>query len=161
VMPSFKWLLLPATLRRRPHLIPGSLSRPADIFIPTWRDRKKMAFDVSVVSPVQSAILDRAVDTPGAALAMRKATKICAHEVCRNQDINFVPLIVETFGGWDKDAVIHLKEMASCMARRTGENPSTAKRHLFQRLSVILQRGNASLLISRDALFLPIVTGAV
>jgi hypothetical protein len=153
-----------APKKEMPHLIPGTLSRPADIFIPTWRDGKKTAFDVSVVSPVQSAILDRAVDTPGAALAMRKATKIRAHdEVCRNQDINFVPLIVETFGGWDKDAFIYLKEMASCMARRTGENPSTAKRHFFQRLSdsVILQRGNASLLISRDTLFLPIVTGAV
>jgi hypothetical protein len=110
-----------APKKEMPHLIPGTLSRPADIFIPTWRDGKKTAFDVSVVSPVQSAILDRAVDTPGAALAMRKATKICAHdEVCRNQDINFVPLIIETFASWDKDAVIHLKEMASCMARRTG-----------------------------------------
>ena len=62
----------------------------------------------------------------------------------------FFPLVVETFGGWDADAVKLLKEIAHQDARRWGKDPSIEIKHFFQRLSVSLQRGNAALLIDRD-----------
>ena len=83
-----------------PGLIPGSQARPADIYVPSWIDGKKVAFDVSVVSPTQEAIVQRAAEFPAAAIEMRKNTKNRAHfESCRAQGIAFVPLVVETFGG--------------------------------------------------------------
>ena len=110
-----------------------------------------MAFDVSVVSPVQDAIVLRASDVPGAAIDMRKSEKNRKHsDNCRAQGIHFQPLVVETFGGWDKDALTFLKKLAGQSARRWGKSHGLGIKHFFQRMSVALQRGNASLLISRD-----------
>jgi hypothetical protein len=130
--------------KEMPHLIPGTISRPADIFVPVWRDGLKTAFDITVVSPVQAAYLAKAAARPGADI---DAAKLRTHEDnCRVEGISFVPLVVESFGGWDLDAARHLREMALCSARRTGAVPSITINHFFQRLSVVLQRGNAFLL---------------
>ena len=78
---------------------------------------------------------------------MRKTTKIRQHfDNCRAQGIAFKPLVVETFGAWDADALKHLKLLARHTARRRGKNDSQAIKYFFQRLSVALQRGNAALL---------------
>ena len=61
-----------------------------------------------------------------------------------------MPLVVETFGGWDADAVKYLKDMAKQRARRWGKNIPEEIKHFFQRLSIALQRGNASLIVERD-----------
>ena len=110
-----------------------------------------MAFDVSVVSPTQDAIMHHAADSAAAAIEMRKATKNRTHyNNCRAQGIVFQPLVVETFGGWDREATKFLKEMSRQGARRWGKIDSIEIKHFFQRLSVALQRGNAALLINRD-----------
>ena len=138
--------------KEMPGLILNSQSRPADIYVANWIDGRKTAFDVSVVSPTQEAILHRAADSAGAAIEMRKASKFRTHfNNCREQGISFQPLVVETFGGWDKDATKFLKEMARQAARRWGTNDAIEIKHFFQRLSVALQRGNSALLINRDA----------
>ena len=69
---------------------------------------------------------------------------------CRAQGIFFQPLVVETFGGWDIDAVNFLKKMAVQDARRWGKKDSLEIKQFFQRLSVTLQRGNAAILVDRD-----------
>ena len=51
----------------------------------------------------------------------------------------------------DKDAAKFLKDIARLDARRWAKNDSIEIKHFFERLSVALQRGNASLLINRDA----------
>ena len=136
-----------------PGLVPGSQSRPADIFVENWINGGKFAFDVSVVSPTQEAIILRAAESPAAAIDMRKSSKNRAHfENCRAQGIAFKPLVVETFGGWDADAVKILKKLGRHSARRRGKNDALEIKYFFQRLSVALQRGNAALLIDRDAI---------
>ena len=55
-----------------------------------------------------------------------------------------------TLGGWDSGAVKFLKDMARQSARRWGQNNAEEIKYFFQRLSVALQRGNASLLVERD-----------
>ena len=137
--------------KEMPGLIPGSLSRPADVFIENWTNGRKVAFDVSVTSPTQEAVVFQAAQHAAAAINARKSSKIRAHfENCRAQGISFVPLVVETFGGWDADAIKHLKEMAHQAARRWGQDPALEIKYFFQRLSVSLQRGNAALLVDRD-----------
>ena len=39
-------------------LIPGREDRPADIYIPTWAGGRDAALDVTVVSPLQQALVD-------------------------------------------------------------------------------------------------------
>ena len=83
---------------------------------------------------------------------MRKASKNQAHhDDCRAQGISFQPLVVESFGGWDKDATKYLKEISCLDARRWGKNDSIEIKQFVQRLSIILQRGYAALLVNRDA----------
>ena len=134
-----------------PGLIPGSRSRPADVYIGNWIDGRKIAFDVSVTSPTQEAVLFQSADRPAAAIEARKLTKNRAHfDHCNAQGIFFQPLVVETFGGWDRDALSFLKEMGRQDARRWGKDAALEIKYFFQRLSVSLQRGNAALLIDRD-----------
>ena len=132
-------------------LVPGSLSRPADIYVPHWIDGRKLALDVSVTSPTQEALLHRAAEIPATAIEARKASKNRTHfEHCQAQGVFFQPLVVETFGGWDPIAVDFLKKMATQEARRWGKTPALEIKHFFQRLSIALQRGNSALLIARD-----------
>ena len=134
-----------------PGLIPGTLSRPADIYVENWVDGRRVAFDVSVVSPTQNATILQAADHPAAAIEVRKAAKNRPHSAnCQEQGILFQPLVVESFGGWDKDALAFLKELSRQDARRWGKDSAQEIRYFFQRLSVTLQRGNAALVIDRD-----------
>ena len=64
--------------------------------------------------------------------------------------IFFQPLVVETFGGWDSDALAYLKKIARQAARRWGKNDALEIKNFFQKLSVSLQRSNAALLVDRD-----------
>ena len=67
-------------------------------------------------------------------------------------NIVFVPLVVETLGGWDSEAAFHLKSIAEKTAHRSNQRPSYVVKHFFQRLSVILQRANSALIATRAPL---------
>ena len=137
-----------------PGLIPGSQSRPADVYIEDWVDGRKTCFDISVISPTQELILDRASETPGAAIELRKAAKIRTHfDNCKAVGKMFLPLIVETFGAWDLGAIKILKKMAGRAAPRKGTDYPVEVKFFFRKLSVALQKGNATLLLCGDSSF--------
>ena len=46
-----------------------------------------------------------------------------------------------------------VKKMGSALARQTGQEESEAIRHLAQRLSVLLAKGNPALLLNRTPTF--------
>ena len=54
----------------------------------------------------------------------------------------FVPLPVKTLCGWHKQAGIQIKRMGEALARNARQDKT---RHLFQRLDVLLTKGNAEL----------------
>ena len=59
-------------------------------------------------------------------------------------------------GGWHPKAVLQIQKLA----RTTGKDEEEAIRHLFQRLAVLLVKGNAALLVNRIPLHpLPSVNG--
>ena len=106
------------------------------------------AFNIVVTSPLCQSNLDAASRTAGASITKMKENKLRIHAAsCNNSDIAYVPLIVETIGGWDKVAVFHIKKMSKQAASRTPlPNPDI---HTFQRLSILLQRALASAILSR------------
>ena len=130
-------------------LVPDNDSRPGDVFLPTWRGRP-YAFDVAVTSPLCASNVQQAASNTGAALEKMKATKNAKHFVsCRRNNISFMPLVVKTLGGWDSEASFHLQKIAEMTSQRSSERAAGVTRHFFQRLSVILQRANASLMATR------------
>jgi hypothetical protein len=127
-------------------LLPGSEARPADVFLPSWSKGR----DVTVVSPLQVACVERAATEPGYALDFARNRKLRQNfEACRAVGVDLIPLPVETLGGWHQDAEAQIMRVARCMARESGGQESVQIKHFFQKLGVLLQRGNAALFLSR------------
>ena len=132
-------------------LIPGRNARPADVYIPNWVGGRDTALDVTVVSPLQQALVDRAADEPGFALTHAYQRKMRqSHEDCNSEGISFIPLPVETLGSWHIQAVGNITRLARKLARHTGREDEEVVRHLFQRLGILLMKGNAALMLSRS-----------
>ena len=51
-------------------LMPGSIARPADVFLPNWTGGRDTAMDVTVVSPLLSRRLAETSATPGRTLTV-------------------------------------------------------------------------------------------
>ena len=131
-------------------LLPGNDRRPADIFVRNWAGGRDAALDVTVVNPLQDATVVGAAATAGHALTFAYERKMtAAAELCRQQGIAFLPLAAESLGGWHQVAEREVKKIASALARNTGQPDGEAAAHLWGRLGVLLQRGNAALLGNR------------
>ena len=132
-------------------LLPGEGGRPADVLIPSWSSGKDVAYDVTVINPLQESEVRGAAATPGHSLSVAHKRKLDkSWEACHNQGIVFVPLAVESLGAWHPTAIAEVKKLGSALARHNGEEESTTTSRLFQRLSICLMRGNAALFNNRS-----------
>ena len=132
------------------YLLPGEGGKPADVFIPRHAGGKDCALDVTVVNPLQAALVAQAAETPGHALKVAHKRKLDkSWQACNQQGIVFLPLAVESLGAWHQSAVSEIKKLGSSLARHTGEEEITITLHLFQQLSIALVKGNAALFNNR------------
>ena len=81
---------------------------------------------------------------------MRKYEERCAAE-----GLVFVPLAVDTFGGWHCSALPILAKLGRQVASNTGREGQEVVRHLRQRLAVLLVRDNVAMLCARTSSFPP------
>ena len=103
-------------------LIPGSSSRPADVYLPVWSRGQPAALDVTVISPMQQLTMSGASVTAGHALSVAENRKLVAHaSTCRG--IFFIPLAVETFGGWSQLVGDTIKSIGRQQGQRLGIPP--------------------------------------
>ena len=142
-------------------LLPGTSARPADVLIPHWSGGRDTALDVTVVSPLLTDRVDNSVTTPGHTLTVAFNDKCRDYlAACEAEGISFIPLPVETLGGWHDKAAEQLRKLARAQARSSGREEDECVRHLFQRLGVLLVKGNAALLLNRIPSFpLPPIDG--
>ena len=139
-----------APRKEMPSLIPGSSSRPADIFLPQWKGGRPVALDITVISSLQEQTLNNASLVQGSALGVAEAQKLSAHAAdCHRVGVQFIPLAVEALGGWSPTASNIIGHVSRLLALRLGQDLSTTCQHLFQRLSVALWRGNAAMWATR------------
>ena len=104
------------------------------------------------MNPLQQELVDAAATTAGHALTYAYNWKVSRGGVgaaCQREGIVFLPLPVETLGGWHETAVQQIKKLAAALSRQTGEEESVATSHLYQKLSVHLMKGNSALLLNR------------
>lgn len=131
-------------------LLPGADRRPADVFIRGWAGGQDAAYDVTVINPLQELTREGAATKPGHAADVAYQRKMNgAAEDCRAQGIAFLPLAAETFGGWHEVAVVQVKKLASALARHNGQEEGEVAGHIWSRLGVLLQRGNAMMMANR------------
>ena len=132
------------------HLLPGNNRRPADVYIGGWSAGLDTALDVTVINPLQEATLQGASTSAGHALRMKYTSKMtAAADLCQAEGIKFIPLVFESLGGWDDHAEREIKKISAALARQTGEEESETWKKIIGRISVILMKGNASLLSGR------------
>ena len=133
-----------------PSLIPGSKSRPADLYLPHWSRGRPAALDVTVISTMQALTMTGAATTQGHALSVGENKKMATHaEACRSVGVPFVPLVVGSLGGWSETAVYSVKSIGHQLGQRLGIPPADSTTHLFQRLFICLWSGNAAMWIRR------------
>ena len=131
-------------------LLSSSARRPGDIYLPHWYRGLDAALDVTVVTPVQGTLTARAARAPGVAAEQAHRDKIAkSYEECQEVGVDFIPLAVETWGGWHPQALEVIKVLSRQLARQVGRDEKEVQRHTLQRLGILLQRGNVALLTSR------------
>ena len=57
---------------------------------------------------------------------------------------------METLGGWHLESEKTIPKLAHHLASHTGATREETSRHIFQRLSILLTKGNAALILSRS-----------
>ena len=88
---------------------------------------------------------------PGSALTVAFNRKVgSAGELCRRQGLAFVPLAAESLGGWHEVAEAELRKLGTALARQTGQEDGVATSHIFQKLSVLLVKGNSAMINNRQ-----------
>ena len=95
-----------------PALIPGTSSRPADVFLPIWKRGQPAALDVTVISTLQNLTVAGAASTQGHALSVARERKMALHSAASHSvGVSFVSLVVEYLGGWSDEAIDIIKSI--------------------------------------------------
>ena len=96
-------------------------TRPADVLVQGWDRGKPAAFDITVTSPLTPATLRDASTSSRAAAHAAECRKHSTNDA-RCQELGWVciPLAVETFGHWGKEAQIVFSRLASLLSIHQG-----------------------------------------
>ena len=77
-----------------------------------------------------------------------------AADACQQQGVTFLSMVLESFGGWHEASVREVERLGAALARQSGQEEEGAVRHLWGKLGMLLQRGNAAILANRVTSFL-------
>ena len=131
-------------------LLPGSDDRPADVLLPFWANGKDAALDVSVVNPLQQQLVGQVAREGEKGVQHAFNIKVGKYsERCEAEGIVFIPLVVDTFGGWHKDSLEVITKLGRQVSRQTGKEEDEIVRQLRQRVAILLVRDNVNMFDSR------------
>ena len=129
-----------------------SKTRPADILLPNWFLGRTAALDVSITSPLNPVIL---LEVEVSATAAAQATESRKHHPndpkCSDLGWVCVPMVVETYGAWGKEATAIISSVASRLATSMCRPKSIVLNEIYGRLNLHLVRANATTILSRIA----------
>ena len=133
-------------------LIPGTNERPADVLLPPASSclaipsfsSKPACLDFAVTHAQQPSVIQSASKVTAAA-AERYENKVKYPRYgksCADNNLVFVPMIVEAHGAWGPSSKKVFKFVTKAAAYSTRASSDRAASHLLQNLSVVLQRQN-------------------
>ena len=126
-------------------------TRPADVLVADWERGRPAAWDVIVASPLTPAVLNEAGMTAGAAAAASEQRKHIANDPkCQELGWVCVPLAVETYGNWGREAHTTFTRLATRLAICVSLPKSKVTADLFGRLSLVLTRSIARAILTRS-----------
>ena len=128
-------------------------SRPADVLIAGWDRGKPAAFDVTVASPLCPAILMDSSRMSGAASAAAEARKILTNgPKCQELGWTCIPLAVETFCNWGKEAHLTFSRLASHLSIILSSPKPCVLVDIYSRLNMTLVKSIARAILARELL---------
>ena len=93
-----------------------TLIRPY-ILIAGWDRGKPAALDITITSPFCQAILGESCHQAGAAVLAAETRKLHSNgPKCQELGWSYIPLVVETYGNWGKEAQDTISRLASHLA---------------------------------------------
>ncbi|KAL5481549.1 hypothetical protein EMCRGX_G021737 [Ephydatia muelleri] len=114
-----------------------SKTHPADILLPNWFLGRTAALDVSITSPLNPVTLLEAGVSATAAAQATEARKHQANDPkCSELGWVCVPMVVETYGAWGKEATAIISSVASRLATSTCRPKSTILHEIYGRLNL-------------------------
>ena len=128
-------------------LLPGSDDRPGDIVLPHWDNGRDVCLDVCVVSPQQAALVQQAAREGGGDVAVNHAFKAKMRKYedrCAAEGLSFLPLAVDSYGGWHPRSLEALTKLGRQVARVVGKREDEAVMQLRQRAAVLHVRDTAA-----------------
>ena len=139
VLRSLTRASIPAT-REPAGLIRTDGKRPDGMTLIPWREGRCLVWDVTVADTTAASYLQSTSVSAGSA-AESAATRKQAKYAELTQRYEFVPIAIESHGSYSKSATDFLSELGRRLSTITSDPRETS--HLYQRLSIALQRFNA------------------
>ena len=117
---------------------------------PFWTHGRDTAIDVTVVNCLQGSMVTKVAKDGGYAVETAHSKKVKKYrERCEREGLVFLPLAVDTLGGWHEEALEVIDKLGRQLARVVGRDEGDTVQHLKERLGVVLLRDNTGLLSSR------------
>ena len=122
---------------------------------------RRVLLDTTVVMPAAKTYASRAAKETGWAIAYKEGLKLdkyqedlrITNENPFSPPTDFIPLVVEAYGGWSDTALKFFRYLCQMRSHRPGVATRTDRfllQHLLVRLDVILQSYNADAILSRS-----------
>ena len=125
-------------------------TRPANVLIAGWDRGKHAALDITVASPLCPAILPEASHHSGAAANGAELRKLNANSTkCMELGWTCIPMAVETFGHWGREAQSVLSRLASHLSISLSQPRAAVVADIYGRLNIILVRSVSRAILSR------------
>ena len=126
-------------------------TRPADILIAGWDRGKPAALDITITSPLCPAIVGESCQQAGAAVLAAETRKLHSNgPKCQELGWSCIPLAVETYGKWGKEAQDTISWLASHLAIPQSSPKSSVVAEIYGRLNMTLVRSIARAILARE-----------
>ena len=136
--------------------------RRADISVYNYKDGKKLLLDISVVNPQVPAFLSHSADSSGAAASRRDEEKAIKYsESATSLGYLFQPVVAEAFGRWSEKAIELFRDIGRRPSVDFLEDRSAFAHYWRNRISSVLQRQNARIVINKVKKILPSQTASL
>ena len=126
-------------------------SHPADVLVQGWDRGKPVAFDITVASPLTPVTLNNASTSVGAAAYAAELRKHVANDTrCQELGWKCIPLAVETYGNWGKEAQSVFSHLAYLLAIGQAIPKPKMLGDIYGHLSMSLVRSMARAIMGRE-----------
>ena len=139
------------TVCREPRFLLPDGRRPADVYLAhSAANLNDECLDIVVSSVIRDAIVDRVCVDPRHVTDLsdrRKERQV--GDAVRDLNMNFIPMSVSNMGSWSLTATNMITRIGRALAQRSGHDIGKTVTSCFQKLGILLMRGNSEILLNK------------